>query len=70
MRELSDGSSIYVTHARWLTPDRKLIEGEGITPDRVVVQTPEQRLEGIDPQMDEAIDYLKTATATAQPTPA
>lgn len=70
MRELSDGSSLYITHARWLTPDRNLIEGEGITPDQVVPMTPEQKLQGIDPQLDRAVDYLRAAITSAQPTPA
>jgi carboxyl-terminal processing protease len=31
--ELSDGSALYLTTSRWLTPNRRLIEGKGITPD-------------------------------------
>ncbi len=31
--ELSDGSALHVTTAVWLTPDRRQIEGTGITPD-------------------------------------
>jgi len=31
--QLVDGSGIYITAARWLTPNSSLIEGEGITPD-------------------------------------
>ena len=52
LRELSDGSGLYVTTARWLTPDGRLIEGEGISPDY------ELELEGED-AIQWAIDYLK-----------
>lgn len=31
--QLSDGSAIYVTGSRWLTPNGRLIEGHGIDPD-------------------------------------
>jgi len=31
--ELPDGSAIYLTIARWYTPDGHMIEGQGITPD-------------------------------------
>ena len=33
LQQLADGSGIYITAARWLTPNGNLIEGEGIAPD-------------------------------------
>ncbi len=50
--ELSDGSAVYLTVSRWLTPDRRLIEGKGIVPDYQL------DLEGNDLVLW-AIDYLK-----------
>ena len=32
-RQLSDGSALYLTVARWFTPDGRVIQGNGITPD-------------------------------------
>ena len=52
LRQLEDGSGLYITTARWLTPDGHLIEGEGITPDY------ELELDGED-AIQWAIDYLK-----------
>jgi len=53
LRQLSDGSGLYITTARWLTPHGRMIEGEGITPDY------ELDLEG-DDAVQWAIDYLKS----------
>ncbi len=36
---LSDGSAIYLTIGRWLTPNGREIEGKGITPDYILTQT-------------------------------
>ncbi len=52
LRQLDDGSGIYITTARWLTPNGHLIEGKGIVPDF------ELKLEG-DTAVQWAIDYLK-----------
>jgi carboxyl-terminal processing protease len=47
---LAGGSALYITAARWLTPDGHLIEGQGITPD--------QMLEGTQDWTAWAVDYL------------
>jgi carboxyl-terminal processing protease len=56
---LADGSAIYITGARWYTPNGSLIEGQGITPDEVVEITAEDIEQGRDPQLDRAIEYLR-----------
>ncbi|MFH1640088.1 MAG: S41 family peptidase [Chloroflexota bacterium] len=51
LRHFKDGSGMYITTARWLTPQGHLIEGEGIEPDYPL------DLEGED-AVNWAIDYL------------
>ena len=51
LHRLSDGSGLYITTARWLTPEGRLIEGEGIEPDYPI------ELEG-DEAIQWAIEYL------------
>ena len=36
LHQLQDGSALYLTIARWLTPNRRLIEGKGIEPDHAL----------------------------------
>jgi carboxyl-terminal processing protease len=59
--ELQDGSALYLTTARWLTPDKHLIEGIGITPDYEVDFSEEDWDNGIDNQLDYAVEYLKSS---------
>lgn len=59
IRELSDGSALYVTTARWLTPNGRQIEGEGLDPDFVVEITEEDIESNRDPQLEFAIEYIK-----------
>ncbi len=72
--DLEDGSSIRVTVAHWLTPNRRKIQDEGLTPDIIVPLTPEDFDAGLDPQLDAAAAYLlgqplPETAATPTPTP-
>ncbi len=62
LRQLSDGSGLYITTARWLTPNGRLIEGKGIDPDY------ELELEG-EEAIQWAIDYLKSSAYEMAPVP-
>jgi len=55
---LSDGSELRVTIAEWLTPNGDQINSEGIVPDVYVERTQEDFVEGRDPQLERAIEYL------------
>ena len=55
---LSDNSQLRVTVAEWLTPNRRQIHGEGVTPDTMVELTVEDLEQGLDPQMDAAVKIL------------
>jgi carboxyl-terminal processing protease len=59
VRELSNGGAVYISIARWLTPDRNLIEGLGVTPDIVVEFTIEDIDSGRDVQAEHGIDMLR-----------
>jgi carboxyl-terminal processing protease len=56
--DLSDGSSVHITSAQWLTPNRNLISGQGLTPDLEVGITDEDRTAERDPQLERAIAYV------------
>ncbi|MDP6043073.1 MAG: S41 family peptidase [Dehalococcoidales bacterium] len=52
LRRLDDGSGLYITTARWLTPEGRPIEREGIKPDHELEFEGEEAIQW-------AIDYLK-----------
>jgi carboxyl-terminal processing protease len=58
--DLSDGSSVHITSAKWLTPNRHQIDGQGLTPDLAVSITEEDRNQGRDPQLERAVEYMTT----------
>ena len=59
LERLSDGSSIKITIARWLTPKGETISDKGLTPDIDVERTPEDYEQDRDPQLDKAIEVIK-----------
>jgi carboxyl-terminal processing protease len=60
LHTLSDGSELRVTVARWYTPNGNAIHGDGLAPDIEVLMTPEDLDADRDPQLERAIEYLKT----------
>lgn len=59
VEKLKDGSSLRITIAKWLTPLGRSIDGVGIEPDIKVALTPEDVKKEKDPQLDEALKYVK-----------
>jgi carboxyl-terminal processing protease len=57
--DLSDGSSVHVTSARWYTPDRQQIDQQGIQPDIEVVITQEAIDNGRDEILSRAVEFLQ-----------
>jgi carboxyl-terminal processing protease len=55
--ELSDGSAAKITVAKWLTPNGRTINGEGITPDIVLKQDDQAK---DDSQLNRALEFLKS----------
>lgn len=59
INKLKDGSSLRMTVAKWFTPKDNSIDEVGITPDKEVKLTEEDAQNKRDPQLDEAVRYLK-----------
>jgi carboxyl-terminal processing protease len=58
VHELADGSSLHVTTARWLTPDRHQLDNTGLEPDVPVPFSAADRDAGRDPQLTRATAWL------------
>jgi carboxyl-terminal processing protease len=56
---LSDGSSLHVTVAEWLTPNGRQIAGKGLQPDVAVDLSADDAANGRDPQLDRAITAFR-----------
>lgn len=57
LEPITDGGSLKVTVARWLTPNGTSIEGKGLAPDFEVALSEEN--ESKDPQLEKAVEILK-----------
>ncbi len=71
--QLPSGASVKVTVARWLTPEGVSISEGGLAPDIAIARTPQQVVEGVDPQKAAALNFLRglpVATSTATTTEA
>ena len=56
--DLSDGSSVHITAAKWLTPNRRQIDGKGLEPDHEVLITDEDRAQERDPVLERALEMI------------
>lgn len=59
LSDFSDGSTLKITVAEWLTPKGNSIEKNGITPDIEVKMTDEDRAAKRDPQLDRALEEVR-----------
>lgn len=59
LEKLKEESSLKITVAKWLTPERESIADKGLEPDIKVEITDKDYEEGRDPQLDKAIEILK-----------
>lgn len=57
--DLSDGSSVHVTSARWFTPNRQPLDQHGLEPEMVVEMTQADIDNGRDPFLERAIVFLE-----------
>ncbi len=56
--DLSDGSSVHITSSKWLTPNRRQIDQQGLMPDLEIPITDEDRNQGRDTQLERALEVL------------
>ena len=66
MRPLTNGGGLYMTYARWYTPEGRLIHGKGLEPD-VEVKFPDRRDTDI-AQLEKALELLEDLLAEREPT--
>ena len=74
VNQLGDGSIVAITSAQWLTPNQRLIQDVGLTPDVYVEYTEADFDAKRDPQLDAAVETLMaivdgTPIPTSMPMP-
>ncbi len=57
--EFTDGSSVHVTIARWLTPIGDNVDETGLEPTTVIERTEEELDAGVDSQLEKALEIAK-----------
>lgn len=62
--QYEDGSAVKITVSEWLTPNERSINKEGIKPDIEVNMSYEDANANRDPQLDKALELLKTGGRT------
>ena len=60
IKDFPDGSVLKYTIAEWLTPSGNAINKQGLNPDIEVDITADNIQAGQDPQLDKAVEYMKT----------
>lgn len=60
LENLRDGSVIKISMAEWVTPNGSVIEKKGLKPDLEVKMTEDDVKNGRDPQLEKAIEVLKS----------
>ncbi len=62
----ANAGAVKITIARWLTPNERQINGEGLMPDVIVELTEDDQKANRDPQLEKAIELLLTKQAPHQ----
>lgn len=57
--DITSNTTLKVTVARWHTPNGESISEKGVTPDYPVTRTTTDMQNGVDPQMDKALEVLR-----------
>ncbi|OGC47565.1 hypothetical protein A2886_02125 [candidate division WWE3 bacterium RIFCSPHIGHO2_01_FULL_42_13] len=69
-RDFEDGSGIHLTVAKWLTPEKEWIHEVGLKPEVEVERTSEEIEQGVDSQLNKALELAKQGVIKAADIPA